>query len=215
MEQSMSKHSETRAGKAFLELLRDQPEEYERARLRLQIQSEAFRQVLASIQPLFDEVKTDRDVMLRQLGETLAAHLTQTEHNLSLAGFDPAKWIDPPEDGLAKWERRARIIGKNPSHMTLGEIYEEAMAWVDRQRIQQVIVADKGDDEGLEDRVAIPDEQIAPTAKALAFAQDCVKRTGRRPRWGELEKAAGRSKATLNRDPAFSRKRPREYCADR
>lgn len=47
--------------------------------------------------------------------------------------------FDPPGTDLEAWLHLARIIEVDPSQMTAAELYQEALAWVDRTQIQEQI----------------------------------------------------------------------------
>jgi hypothetical protein len=59
--------------------------------------------------------------------------ITEVDLDLRRLGFDP------PGTDLDAWLHLARIFEVDPSQMTAAELYEEALAWVDRTRIQEQI----------------------------------------------------------------------------
>lgn len=65
--------------------------------------------------------------------EAVRQRIAEVDLDLQRLGFDP------PGTDLDGWLHLARIIEVDPSQMTAVELYEEALAWVDRTRIQEQI----------------------------------------------------------------------------
>jgi hypothetical protein len=65
--------------------------------------------------------------------EAVRRRIAEVDLDLQRLGFDP------PRTDLDGWLHLARIIEVDPSTMTAAELYEEALAWVDRIRIQEQI----------------------------------------------------------------------------
>lgn len=65
--------------------------------------------------------------------EEVRQRIAEVDLDLVRLGFDP------PGTDLDAWLHLARIIEVDPSQMTAAELYEEALAWVDRTRIREQI----------------------------------------------------------------------------
>lgn len=65
--------------------------------------------------------------------EAVQQRIVEMNLDLRRLGFDP------PGTDLDAWLHLARIIEVDPSTMTAAELYEEALAWADRTRIQEQI----------------------------------------------------------------------------
>lgn len=65
--------------------------------------------------------------------DEVCQRIAEVDLDLRRLGFDP------PGTDLDTWLHLARIIEVDPSQMTAAELYEEALAWVDRTRIQEQI----------------------------------------------------------------------------
>jgi hypothetical protein len=75
-----------------------------------------------------------------QQRQELERRLTEVRQRIAEVDLDLRRLgFDPPGTDLDAWQHLARIIEVDPSQMTAAELYEEALAWVDRTRIQEQI----------------------------------------------------------------------------
>lgn len=72
--------------------------------------------------------------------QALEVRLEEVRRRMAEVDLDLQRWgFDPPGTDLEAWLHLARIIEVDPSQMTAAELYHEALAWVDRQRIQEQV----------------------------------------------------------------------------
>lgn len=64
------------------------------------------------------------------LGEAIQESIHSTDTELEALGFDP------PGLDMDKWEQLARIVEKDPGPMTINEIYQWTIAWVQREKMR-------------------------------------------------------------------------------
>jgi len=141
-----------RAGKAFMAAIADDPQAQQsltNALLRLKMFADGLRatgatyrdamETVNKVFAAFDGAVKDFAAELRaeqkKAFAELAAELKQaTDANAAeLASYGLA----PATDDLEAWEELARIVGKEPSPMTIREIYLWAIAWAKRELWRQ------------------------------------------------------------------------------
>jgi hypothetical protein len=115
----------------------------------VELLSQAFGQLrtLTGHDPQLQQLEAERQKAFETLGKlrdeqkqiaragaaTIAQELDQT---LATTAVElQAKCFDPPNADLESWEHLSRIVGKDPSPLTLHKIYQWAIAWADRQLI--------------------------------------------------------------------------------
>jgi len=119
----------TKAGRAFLKAMQNDPEAqagWERARRRLR----AWAAVLDAIKPELQALEADRQAVFQEFTDAIRRDQKEMNDYLASEHLPTAKTIE-------EWEHLARIVESpvSPGDMTIGEIFEYARAWVDRQDI--------------------------------------------------------------------------------
>ncbi|MFO0919909.1 MAG: hypothetical protein U0872_16550 [Planctomycetaceae bacterium] len=82
---------------------------------------------------LVSPLSAAKRIELQHRLEEVRRRIVEVDLDLQRLGFDP------PGTDLEAWLHLARIIEVDPSQMTAAELYQEALAWVDRTRIQEQI----------------------------------------------------------------------------
>gem|GEM_PF-5446860 len=82
---------------------------------------------------LVSTLSAAKRIQLQQRLEAIRRRIAEVDLDLRRLGFDP------PGTDLDAWLHLARIIEVDPSQLTATDLYQEALAWVDRTRIQEQI----------------------------------------------------------------------------
>lgn len=150
------------------------------------IVAKAMEAMTAELDRLLREADAERAEALRLVEEITRGALDDANAQLSERGFEP------PGLDLEKWERLARMVEREPSNMTLGEIFDWAIAWGDREKLRTRIAASNAR------VVKTGGPRLQKEAMAVAFLVQ-------HPEWtnGQIAEAVGCARTSLNRWERF------------
>ena len=147
---AMNENGEKRTIRAGLASMADEPRSQQASaavQLRLKMLAEGFstagatyREAMEAVSKVFSEfasamrnsaaeLRAEQEKVFTELAAELR-HATEADE-LAQYGFSPAM------NDLEAWEELARIVGKEPSQMTMDEIYLWAIAWAKRELWRQ------------------------------------------------------------------------------
>ncbi|MFG0242999.1 MAG: hypothetical protein ACF8R9_09455 [Phycisphaerales bacterium JB054] len=147
---------------------------------------EVVAEVVRVLTTALGEAEAEKAEALRLMADLIRGALDDANAQLRERGFDP------PGRDLAAWERLARIVEREPSSMTLAEIFDWAIAWSDREQLRA--------------RIAASNARVVKTGgprlqkEALAVAL-----LVQHPEWtnSQIAEAVGCARTSLNRWPRF------------
>ena len=94
------------------------------------IDSQSISQNDASVTPADIDHALSIQGESHQLAPSVRRACDEMNRQLTAAGFDP------PGDDIAAWSRLAWIVEIDPAGLTLAEICERALAWMDREKLR-------------------------------------------------------------------------------
>lgn len=170
-----SQPSQPRAGQAFLREVQESAPEDRRQVLRplqeLYWFSRAIQVVgkdvdLSTLRsPMIEELRPDVDLSCSAGGD-------EVSKRLSAAGFTPPQTFED-------WLHLARVVELDPDPLTLREIYQQALAWSDREKIR-VKLAQQVASTVLVPQTPVSREDVIPDAEPDRLEPGCARYFGRR-----------------------------------
>lgn len=144
---SNGKKRKIRAGQAYLEASANDPKA-QQALVKLRMYAESIRaagvplsKALTVLRDTFflleqggsselEDLRAEKERAFAELADQIQESLQAARADLATRGFDP------PGSAWEDWEHLARIVEKEPGPLTLGEIYQWAIAWADREKVR-------------------------------------------------------------------------------